>query len=266
MKPEEFEMFLRSTLPEIGYRWKPLRRRNIRRKIQRRMDSLRLRDADAYRSLVLADPEERDILESLLKVTISRFFRNAALWEELGKLLRKDPGAGGDGGISAWSAGCAGGEEAYSLAMLLASMEENGYINPSWRVMGTDTHETSLLRAEEAVYQWGSVREIPGPMRERWFVRDGDDWILSEELRGRVLLSRQDLLVDPPPGRFNLVLLRNSILTYNTERIRREVLSRIHGCLDPPGLLVIGRTEHLPEGVGFEMVSKCIYRKLEIRD
>ena len=64
-----------------------------------------------------------------------------------------------------------------------------------------------------------------------------------------------------PPGRFNVILLRNSILTYNTDEVQRKVLSRIHECLVVGGYLITGRTEKMPEGVEFEEISKCIYRK-----
>ncbi|UCF31565.1 MAG: hypothetical protein JSV26_03900 [bacterium] len=261
MKPEEFESFLRETAPRLGYRWRPLNRRNIRRKIQRRMDSLRIRDPGLYRDRVLADPAERILLESLFRVTISRFFRNVSVWQDLRQVILEEVTCIPSRGLSAWCAGSAGGEEPYSLAMLLMSMEEEGEIGPSWKVVGTETHDISLVRAREGAYQWGSIREVPERMRERWFVRVGEDWILSDDVKGRVLLLRRDLLRDPPPDRCHLVLLRNSILTYNTEDSCMQVLAGIRGCLEAPGLLVIGRTETLPGAAGFERVRKCIYRK-----
>lgn len=265
MRPEEFEKFLKSTAPDMGYRWRPLNRRNIRRKLQRRMDFLRLRDVDSYLSRVLELPDERRFVESLFRVTISRFFRNASVWQDLGitllNTIGQERGESRPGRIRVWSAGCAGGEEAYTAALLLMDLEERGKIDPSWTVLGTDTHPESLLRAEKGVYQWGSVREVPEDMRERWFTREEDQWILSGKVMERITLKRHDLLREDPPGRFGLVLLRNSILTYNTDRIVRDVLARVHGCLNMPGILVIGRTESMPQDAGFEMVKKCIYRK-----
>ncbi len=73
-------------------------------------------------------------------------------------------------------------------------------------------------------------------------------------------VRQHDLVTMDPPGRFNVILLRNSILTYNTDEIQRKVLGRIHECLVAGGYLVIGRTEKMPEGVGFDQISRCIYR------
>ena len=90
----------------------------------------------------------------------------------------------------------------------------------------------------------------------------GDEWFLENQARHLVTIFRHDLVKEEPPGRFGLVLLRNSVLTYNTKAVQSLVLERIRDCLDPPGLLVIGRTEEMPEEAGFKEVSKCIYKTI----
>ena len=261
MSSTDFRKFLQTVLPAMGYRWKRFDRRNIRRRVSSRMESLRIYELDKYAQLLSSSAAEQAELDSLLRLTITRFYRNAWLWSELGSLIQKIASNLDDDSIlRIWSAGCAGGEEPLSLAMLLNDQGGAGRLVHPWTILGTDTDTPSLIRALEATYRWGSVREIPDHLREQWFTEDSGQWTLDLRIRNLVTFERHDLVTSDPPGRFHLVFLRNSILTYNTDEIQRQVLNRIHGCLEVPGYLVIGRTENLPEGVGFDQVSRCIYR------
>ncbi|MEE8546700.1 MAG: CheR family methyltransferase [bacterium] len=262
VRSDDFQTFLRAILPAMGYRWRRFDRRNIRRRVHSRMESLRIYELGKYAQLVTRDTAEQATLDSLLRLTITRFFRNAWLWADLGSLIPETGGClGGNETLKIWSAGCAGGEEPFSMAMLLDDLSRSGHVKHPWTILGTDTDAPSLKRAQEATYRWGSIREIPKHLQDRWFREDDGLWTLTEEIRSFVEVRQHDLLTTSPPGRFHMVLLRNSILTYNTDEIQRKVLGRIHECLSVPGYLIIGRTEELPEGVGFEEVSKCIYIK-----
>ncbi len=223
------------------------------------MESIGIHEAQKYADLVNNDPAERAILDALLRVTITRFFRNAWLWEEMGLLLSRNL-PGDSRSFAAWSAGCAGGEEAFSLAMLLDDLAGKGLMVEGWTVLVSDVDSSSLDRARQATYQWGSVREVPTEIRKRWFTQAEDEWHLDDQVRELVEIFPHDLVKEEPPGRFDLVLLRNSVLTYNTKPVQRQVLQRIRDHLDPPGLLIIGRTEELPEGTGWQEVSRCIYK------
>jgi chemotaxis methyl-accepting protein methylase len=222
------------------------------------MESIGIHEADKYGELIASDPAERAIFITLLRVTITRFYRNGWLWDELARQITHY--APGYDRFMVWSAGCAGGEETFSMAMLLEDLAEIGGTSLNWTVTGSDVDPPSLERARNASYQWGAVREVPPKLLERWFSRDSDEWYLDDKVRRMVTILPHDIINEEPPGRFNVVLLRNSVLTYNQELVRREVLERIRGCLDPPGLLVIGRTEKLPEGDDFTEVSRCIYK------
>ena len=258
---DEFQTFLRAVLPGMGYRWRRFDRRNFRRRVRSRMESLRIYELDKYAQLVTRNEAERTVLDSLLRLTITRFFRNSWLWEELGALISKAAvNLEGNETLRVWCAGCAGGEEPFSLAMLQDDLARSGHLNQPCTILGTDTDTSSLKRARKATYRWGSVREVPRHLLDRWFREDDGLWTLDEEVRDLVKIHQHNLLTMDPPGLFHMVLLRNSILTYNTEEVQRKVLGRIHDCLVTPGYLVIGRTERLPEGVGFDQVSRCIYR------
>jgi chemotaxis methyl-accepting protein methylase len=264
MNADQYRNFIKEVLPPLGYQWRRFDRRNTRRKIQRRMEHLGIHEPGEYAALLAEDPEECRLFEYLLPVTITRFFRNAWLWAELGMLL-SEAGNVPEGQrqiLRLWSAGCGGGEEAYTAAMLLEDAFKSDISGWPWTVLGTDIDQLSLERSCGAEYGWGVVREVPPLIRQRWFSEEEGTWTLDRKIRDFVQIRRHDIVREDPPGAFHVVLLRNSILTYNTERVQREVLSKVHGCLLVPGLLVIGRTEKLPEGTGFEEVGRCIYRKV----
>ncbi len=261
MNRGDFGEFLKAVLPAMGYQWRRFDRRNIRRRVRSRMEALRIYDLEKYAQLVSREPAEQAELESLLRLTITRFFRNSWLWTDLGSLMPEAASCLGDNEIlRIWSAGCAGGEETFSMVMLLDDLSRSGHLNHRWAILGTDTDKSSLERSREATYKWGSVREVPRHLLDRWFREDEGLWTLAEEVRSLAEFRQHDLLNADPPGRFHLALLRNSILTYNTDEVQRNVLARIRECLLSPGYLVIGRTEKLPEAAGFEEVSRCVYR------
>jgi chemotaxis methyl-accepting protein methylase len=264
MTPDQYRAFIKEVLPPLGYQWRRFDRRNTRRKIRRRMEHLGIHEPSAYVALLSEDPKEKTVFESLLPVTITRFFRNAQVWFDFRDIISK--ACGGPGGrvqdLSLWCAGCTGGEEAYTAAMLLDDAVGSGTVSCSWSVLGTDIDVPSLERSRDAKYSWGAVREIPSLIRLRWFLEENSAWVLDYKVHALVDIRCHNIVSEDPPGAFHAVFLRNSILTYNTEKIQREVLEKIRGCLLEPGLLVIGRTEKLPAGEGFEEIRKCIYRKV----
>ena len=264
MKHEGFERLIREILPDMGYVYRPMNRRNIRRKAARRMEETGIHEWDAYLDLLKKDGAERAAFEQILRVTITRFFRNAVMWEELGRQITRlwavQPV---DRIISAWSAGCAGGDESYSLAMLFEQLTSDGNLSQDWKILGTDSDTNSLRRASLMTYQWGSIREIPDQLRERWFSEKDNSWVLDPYASRNITFRQQDILNDPLPGTFNMILLRNNILTYNTESVQRRFLSDLRRCMEPEGLLFIGRKETVPEDTGFEMVSDSIYCKTD---
>ena len=245
----------------MGYQWRRFDRRNMRRRLRSRMESLNIHEAEKYANLVFSDRMERQVLDSMLRLTITRFFRNAWLWTELGALITQT----GENLVTGdllriWSVGCAGGEEPFSLVMLLDELEKSGRLDQPWSILGTDTDPASLNRTQAAPYKWGSVREIPAHLLDRWFTEKDGLWTLDQEIREFVAFKHHDIGSMEPTGRFHLVFLRNSILTYNTEEIQRKILDRIHHCLLEPGYLVIGRTEKLPDGSQFKEASRCILK------
>lgn len=187
-------------------------------------------------------PEELEALRSLLPVTISRFFRNRSVFDLLSNRVLPELAARGRP-VRAWSAGCASGEEAYSLRMAWDEMQVE---KPPLYLLGTDIDADCLARAGEGVYRESSLRELPVPLRGKHFARDGEAFRLHAELRRTVEFRRCDLLSGEAPGRFDLILCRNCAFTYFSEGSRLAVARAFASALSPCGWLVLGRTEKLP--------------------
>jgi chemotaxis protein methyltransferase CheR len=231
--------FLQWALPRIGLCWTGYRkvRRQVCRRLRRRLGELGLPDLAAYRARLDADPSEWERLRALTPITISRFARDRAVFDALGSevvpVLAR--GAGGRR-LRAWSAGCASGEEAYTLALLWPSMD----------VLATDVHPAVLQRARRAAYPGSSLRELTAAERARGFQSCGGEHVVRAEIAARVAVVGHDLCDPPPDGPFDLVLCRNAAFTYFAEDRRRAVLAGLASALRAGGALVTGLHESLP--------------------
>jgi len=255
----EFAEFLRRVLPPLGLAPKPHHRRALRRKLARRLEGLGLSEWADYAALVERDAAERAALAPLLTVTISRFWRNRAFWECLAEIVLPGLCAGEE--PRAWSCGCASGEEPYSLAILWREVCSQRPLN----LLATDLDPAVLARAAEGLYQAGSLRELPPPLRERYFAQELGGLRLGPEIRAAVTFRRHDLLREEmPEGGFDLILCRNLAFTYFGPRAQVEVARRLAAALRPGGWLAVGRKERLPEGVAGLVPADCpgLYRKV----
>ena len=243
MRSDEFDAFLSEVLPPIGLSPTAYRRRNVKRRIVRRMESAGIHDFPHYRDLVRRDPAEQEILRSLLVVTVSRFFRNRTVFQVLSREVLPRLAAKGTP-AAIWSAGCAAGEEPYSLRI---AWEELPGEKPPLRLLATDVDPLSLERAAAGSYPESSLREVPDALRRKYFEREGGSYRVREEARRSVSFRKMDLLRDGSPGRFGLILCRNAAFTYFGPDQRLTVAAMLGKSLEEGGYLALGRTEALPK-------------------
>ncbi|TAK40306.1 MAG: chemotaxis protein CheR [Betaproteobacteria bacterium] len=252
MKDTDCIATLQWALPRAGLRWPGFRRvrRQVCRRLERRLAELGLPDATAYRRRLETDADELQRLAALCTVSVSRFFRDRTVFECLGARVVPALAAAAlarrSQRLECWSAGCASGEEAYSLAIqwraqLCASFPALGF-----RVLGTDVDATLLDRAQAACYQPSSLRELPLEWRELAFESREGRHCLRKLFRGGVEFECRDLRAEPPRRQFDLVLCRNLAFTYFGPDLARCALDRIASRLRPGGALVIGVHERLP--------------------
>jgi chemotaxis protein methyltransferase CheR len=237
-------------------------RKGVKKRIRRHMASLGCSTVDGYLARLAQDREARAACESCLRVTISRFFRDRQLWQTLQKSILPDLAARFPPPIRIWSAGCAGGEEAYSLAMAWREMA----LPTEPDLLATDADRTGLQRANAGAYPPSSLKEMPVALRDKYFEpgRGGRRFIIFRHRLPPIRWRRHDLL-DPPPegGAFHLILLRNNLFTYYRGNDLETALKRILSVLAKGGYLVTGSHEHLPGGdFGLTRCQACpwIYR------
>ena len=246
--------FLQWALPRLGLAWPGFRRvhRQVCRRIGARLRTLRLPGPAAYRTYLDAHPEEWAILDSACRISISRLARDRSVFELLARIvfptLAEQALARGAAELRCWSAGCASGEEPYSLSILWRLELAPRFPGLRLSVVATDVDGDLVGRARIARYRRSSLREVPPAWIEAAFVRSGDSFALRAEYREGVELRCEDIRDRVPEGPFDLILCRNVAFTYFEARLQRSTLERILSVLRPGGVLVIGLKERLPEG------------------
>lgn len=237
MRDEDCVAFLQWTLPQLGLRWAGFRkvRRQVCRRIAARLHELGLTDTASYRSYLESHSDEWARLDRLCRITVSRFWRDRAVFGALRDVVLPALGPS----VQCWSAGCASGEEPYSLVLAAA----DGGVTVE--VLATDVDEALLERARRASYRESSLRDLPAHIRAGAF----DDGRLKHRHRAPVSFRLHDVRADPPQGTFDLVLCRNLAFTYFSDESQRSVAAHLHGSLRPGGALVIGIHETPPAGM-----------------
>ncbi len=266
MHESEFAAMLdRFALSPEGYRKV---RKGVQKRIVRHMQELRCPSMKAYLERLDTDGAAEHEARRLMDVSISRFFRDELLWRTLEAEILPSLIAEHPGGVRAWSAGCALGQEAYSLRILWALLAEKTTSMPPLELWATDVNPAYLKRAIEGIYPAGALARIPAEKRPRFFRPAGRaSFRVVDELRQGIRWQVHDLTADQPPARdFHLIFLRNNLLTYYRDEIVEAALPVIAGSLVMDGFLVIGQKEHLPDflkGFNPHPAVSCLYRRQE---
>lgn len=258
MTDAECITFLQSALPRLGLRWRGFRkvRTQVRKRINRRIRTLGLDSADAYRAYLDKHPEEWAELDHMCRITISRFYRDRGVFDRLSErvlpLLARRAEAG-DGVVRVWSAGCASGEEVYTLRIVWALRVQPAHSEAALYIVATDANPHLLDRARAARYPAGTLRELPPDLREAAFEPDGEARRLRDGYRDGIVWLEQDIRTEMPEGPFDLILCRNLAFTYFEAASQEWVGRKLEEHLAPGGFLVVGKHETLPAALtGFE--------------
>jgi len=239
----------------------------VLRRIRRRMQLHQIEQLDDYLDLLRQDPAEVHALADELLITVTQFFRDPDTFGHLEKEII--PGlfqdkSGGDR-IRVWSVGCATGEEAYSIAMLLLEQAARQDNAPQIEIFASDLHDGSLKRAREGLYP-DTIEAYVSPERlRRFFVKEDSVYRVRKEVREVVVFAAHNLLKDPPFSRLDLVICRN-LLIYLQRETQDKVIDLFHYALKPGGLLWLGPAETLDRTALFQPESKrdCLYRRRNV--
>jgi chemotaxis methyl-accepting protein methylase len=234
----------------LGLSWQGYRkvRQGVKKRVGRHMLALGCRSLGEYLELLQQSVEARRHCDLALTVPISRFFRDRRLWEFIENRILPELISAGRGRVKAWSAGCACGEEPYSLKILWERLGRAPGAFPILDVTATDLNPLHLERAAAAVYPPSSLREVPEAVRAACFdaAPGGARFTLKLHLGTGIAWRRHDLLAPPPGSDFDLILARNNLLTYYRKERAVPALAAIVHSLAPGGYLVVGSREKLP--------------------
>ena len=241
-----------------GHDFSQYKRTTLLRRLERRLQVNQLRDLPAYRDLIRDNAAESRFLLRDLLIGVTSFFRDPAAFAALEKEVIPALFAGKEHGgkIRAWVAGCASGEEAYSIAMLIAERARDASIPVEVNVFATDIDDDALQFARSALYP-ESIKEHVSPERlERFFTKEADGYRVQKTLRQTVMFATHNVIQDPPFSRLDLISCRN-LLIYMNRNVQEKVLQLLNFSLRPEGYLFLGSSESIDDGVeGFVVVDK----------
>jgi len=234
---DEFEMLKNKIKTLINFDPNTYKEKPLKRRLKVRMRATGMNTFFAYASYLEENPDERKKLADTLTINVSKFFRNRDTFETLGKDVLKifrDS-------LSIWSAGCASGEEAYTLAITAL---EYGRPGMSITVYGTDIDDMSLMRAKEGIYPAQALIETSPVYINRYFNKLNEDlYQVNDEVRGLVHFMRVNLSYIPESFRnFNVIVCRN-VFIYLSRDFQERVIKEFHNRLEDGGYLVLGKVE-----------------------
>jgi two-component system CheB/CheR fusion protein len=242
----DFEELLDYLKRNRGFDFTGYKRPSLVRRVSLRMKAVGVDNFRDYLDFLQVDPDEFTSLFDTLLINVTTFFRDPPAWEFLaseilpGLLAGKAP----TDPIRLWSAGCASGEEAYTLAIVLAELLGVDEMRQRVKIYGTDIDEDALTIARHATYTPKDLSAMAQPMVEKYFEKVGANLIFRKDLRRAVIFGRHDLVHAAPISHIDLLACRNTLMYLNSETQAR-VLARMHFALEEGGILFLGKAEML---------------------
>ena len=248
-RPDTDEQALRQIFTQLrvrtGHDFSNYKRATVLRRIERRINVHELSDLQAYALFMREHADEARALLRDLLISVTNFFRDCESFETLerGFIRRLFLGKGAGDQVRVWAAGCATGEEAYTLAMLLSECAESLPDAPTVQVFATDIDEQAIAAAREGLYTEADVADVSPERLRRFFVKEANGgYRVRRELREMVLFAHHNLIKDPPFSHLDLVSCRN-LLIYLNRTAQERVMGVLHFALNPGGFLFLGASE-----------------------
>ena len=233
-----------------GHDFANYKRPTVLRRIERRINVRNLPGLPEYAAYLRENPDEAQALLKDLLISVTNFFRDKEAFRSLERdvlpeiLHAKNPGEQ----IRLWVAGCATGEEAYSIAMLLAEKLDQLHDAPEVQIFATDIDEEAIMAARSGFYTLNDAADVSPERLRRFFNKQKNGYRVRRELREMILFANHNLLKDPPFSRLDLVTCRNLLIYFN-QTAQERVLETFHFALKPGGFLFLGTSESI-DGAG----------------
>jgi two-component system, chemotaxis family, CheB/CheR fusion protein len=250
---EDLLVFIRDAR---GFDFTGYKRSSLARRVRKRMHEAGIADYMDYRDRLESSAEEFGHLFNTILINVTSFFRDPETWAYLQREVMPDLiAAAANQDIRVWSAGCAGGEEAYSLAIAFAEALGIEEAAKRVKIYGTDVDEDALRDARTGIYTVKSLEPISPELRDKYFEKNGGQFAFRPDLRRRVIFGRHDITRDAPISRLDLLVCRNTLMYFNVET-QAQVIDRFHFALREGGDLFLGKAEMLlSDSERFEVVS-----------
>lgn len=247
-RPEPQQQALREIFTQLrirtGHDFSNYKRATLLRRIERRVNVHHLPDLPAYTAYIQDHPEETQALLKDLLISVTNFFRDGKAFGYLEEHVIRQIFAGKTSAdqVRIWVAGCATGEEAYSLAMLCAEQALGTLEPPRVQIFATDIDESAIATAREGLYTLNDAADVSPDRLRRFFTRDGDSYRVRREIREMILFANHNFLKDPPFSKLDLVTCRN-VLIYLNSTAQERVIETFHFALKPKSFLFLGTSE-----------------------
>jgi len=256
---DPLDAVIRAAARHVGRDLRDYKRATLGRRVRRRVDALGLPGLPAYAARLERDAGEARLLLDELMISVTQFFRDPESFQVLARVaLPELIRAGAGRTVRAWVPGCATGEEAYTLAILLREeARRTGQPEPDLQVFATDVDAPALALARRAVYPAAIRAVVPPELLGRWFQQVEGGFEVIQAIRDTCLFSLHDVLQDPPFSRLDLVSCRNLLIYFELEAQQR-LLPIFHYALRPGGVLFLGGAEQVDERApGLEAVDRA---------
>lgn len=245
LRDPSFERLLSYLKESRAFDFTGYKRASLMRRVRHQMQQVNVGGFDDYHDYLQVHPEEFTALFNTILINVTSFFRDEEAWKLLtGKVLPELLTALGDQPVRAWSAGCASGQEAYSLAMVLAEAIGLSAFRERVKIYATDVDEDALTIARQATYTDKELRGLPDGFLDRYFEPSNGRYGFRKDLRRNVIFGRNDLVQDAPISRIDLLACRNALMYFNAET-QSKIVSRLGFALKPDGVLFLGKAEML---------------------
>lgn len=241
---DEINQILKLVKTHTGHDFSQYKPNTVFRRIQKRLSLLQLQNLSAYLTYLQYNPSETVLLLKKLLINVTNFFRNPCAFEALKHVLLdtllKDRPAGE--GIRIWIPGCATGEEAYSIAIILQECMSVLKKDLNVQIFGTDIDKEAIEIARAGIFPASIDLEISAERLSHYFIKKDDSYQVKGKIRKMILFAEQNVITDPPFTRLDLLSCRNLLIYFNAF-LQKKILSLFHYTLNPGGILFLGTSE-----------------------
>ncbi len=239
----KLERIFQKIFDETGYDFSGYKLKTIQRRIARRMAVHRLTSLDDYLEFLDSSPHEIDSLFKDFLISVTAFFRDKEAFEELKKVIdnivERTPETES---IRVWVPGCANGEEAYSIGILLHQALVNRRKTTAYQIFASDIDESALSQARRGMFSAAQIDGVESAILENYFQPRDGQYMISKSVRDRIVFAKQNVINDPPFSKVDLISCRN-LLIYFSQDLQKRVLQTFHFALKNGSYLFLGKSE-----------------------